>query len=607
MRDDDRFDALVRSISDDAMVDWDAGASRGGGSESAVRALRDVARIVAFNRELQRSPDHDALSSTPDASQSLERWGELTLLEPLGSGGSGEVWRAWDAKLRREVALKFLKTRISSGASSAATGAAGSASPGDARLFDEARALARIRHPGVVTVHGIAEHEGRTGMWMEQLRGATLAEAIERGGALPPSEVVRIGLDLSRALEAVDAAGLVHRDLKPSNVVLEESGRVVLTDFGLGRDRRLGDSEGPCISGTPVFMAPEILGGAPATVRSDLYALGVTLRWALTGRVPFAARTIEELKAEAKAGPATSLATERPEGPQALITAIEHAMSPEPQSRFSSASAMKSALEEVLAQIGGAGHARVRAPRRLPIAAVILVGVAAATWVVLRNGAPSRDSAARSDASSAVATSESSPGTAALSVVSSFDVEAALVDRSDGSYRRLAAGDQIAPGDQLSLEFRGSKPTWVYVLNQDERGEMFLLFPQPLFDLTNPLAPDSAVILPGPIDGRENGWTVTSRGGREHFLVVASLSPVAEIESELARLPAATPDREIRYASIPPAAVQRLRGVGGVSPLPDDAVRGSAGPFERFQALAGRETVSESIWVRRITLENPLR
>ncbi|HEV2104921.1 MAG TPA: DUF4384 domain-containing protein, partial [Candidatus Eisenbacteria bacterium] len=188
-----------------------------------------------------------------------------------------------------------------------------------------------------------------------------------------------------------------------------------------------------------------------------------------------------------------------------------------------------------------------------------------------------------------------------------YDVEATLVRRSGGAYQRLAPGDRVAPGDRLSLEFRATRRAWVYVLDQDERGESYLLFPQPLFDTANPIVPDSTVVLPGPIGGRENAWTVTSRGGREHFLLVASPAPVADLEAELRLLPAARPGRPIRYAAVEPAALERLRGVGGVAPLPAPAKPAPNGAFERFAALAGRERGVRGVWVRQVTLENPLR
>src|SRR5438552_4252178 len=197
---DERLDELADSVSDARPVDWnDAESSAvGSGEQASIQALRQVAQIAEFNRGLQRSP-HSGPGAAAAGAAPLH-WGELTLLEPAGSGASGEVWRAWDPTLRREVALKFLTVR--------APGSGAGDAP-EISLLEEARALARVRHPGVVAVHGIAEHDGRPGMWMEYLAGATLAAEMERRGALPPGEVARIGLALCRALEAVDAAGLV--------------------------------------------------------------------------------------------------------------------------------------------------------------------------------------------------------------------------------------------------------------------------------------------------------------------------------------------------------------------------------------------------------------
>src|SRR5207249_11678616 len=129
--------------------------------------------------------------------------------------------------------------------------------------------------------------------------------------------------------------------------------------FGLGRRRALADAESWRMSGTPVFMSPGLLWGEPATPRSDLYALGVTLRWALTGRPPFAAANLDELRTESRRGPAKPLAEERPDVPSELAAAIERAMAPDSGARFGSAAGMAEALERVLA----AGEPRAGAAR----------------------------------------------------------------------------------------------------------------------------------------------------------------------------------------------------------------------------------------------------
>jgi serine/threonine protein kinase len=380
---DDVLDDLVGSVSDGLAIDWERSDSAAA-DPASLRAVHDLERIAEYHRRLQRAPLADRARTEGAGMDPVagvrppEPWGHLALLELASAGASGEVWRAWDTWLQRDVALKFLS---SSAAPARGTG-------GDAALLEEARALARVRHAGVVAVYGIADHDGRAGMWMELLQGRTLAEEIERRGALPADEVARIGVDLCRALAAVETAGLVHRDIKPANIVLEASGRVVLTDFGLGRRRALAEMESWRSSGTPMFMAPELLGGAPATARSDLYALGVTLRWALTGKPPFSARTLDELKAQATAGPAEPLTAEGPAA-RALVGAIERAMAPEVDARFGSAAQMAAALERGWAVETGTSSRR---PGRLRIAGVaalaLLLGAALGAGRFVRSPAP---------------------------------------------------------------------------------------------------------------------------------------------------------------------------------------------------------------------------
>jgi serine/threonine-protein kinase len=334
---EDPIDHIVASVSDGRPVDlsdeeFDALETRLG---DRARALLDVARIAAFSRALQRE-DRKAVPRA-EAADTLGRWGPFTLLERLGSGTSGEVWRAWDGSLEREVAVKFLLPR-----------------PDDESrdsLLAEARALARVRHPGVATVFGIAEHGGRVGMWMELLRGPTLAEVIERKGPLSIRDVSLLARKLCEALDALDHAGILHRDIKPSNIILEAGGRAVLTDFGLGSRRRLLVATSPGDgSGTPLFMAPSLLEGGPATPRTDLYALGVTLRWALTGRPPFEARTLEELKVEARVGPPTPLSHERADAPSLLVRAIERSMDVSADALLYTAASMRRDLGAAAAQ-----------------------------------------------------------------------------------------------------------------------------------------------------------------------------------------------------------------------------------------------------------------
>jgi len=570
----DPFDELVERVSDGGAVDWDR--ARTDHAEPAererVEALSEVARIAEFSRRVQRDPTESG--SAP------QDWGPLMLLERIGAGASGVVWRAWDPQLRRELAVKMLRPE--------ATAASGTSS-----LIAVGRALAQVRHPNVVTVHGLEEHGGRLGLRMVLVRGVTLEHVISRRGALPVAEVESLARDLFAALAAVHAAGVLHRDVKPANLVRDPGGRWVLTDFGLGLKRALVTDGFARTSGTPMFMPPECLDGDPATERSDVYAAGATLWWALTGHPPFETRTLDELRALARRGPDAVVLERRADVPEPLRAAILSALAPTPATPPIGAARIAASL--TAAPAGGAAL-----PNRTPIAwlaAAVVIAVVAAVVIL----SPRHPFAPRKGSIPV------QPPVASATETAAYSIEATLLRHGPDGPRPLATGDRVRPGDRLSLDVHSSEPVWVYVLDGDERGETYLLFPQPLFDHGNPIAPDSLVRLPGRMGGQETAWTVTSRGGREHVLIVASPHPVPELESALASLPAPRPDRPVDYARVESGQLERLRGMGGVSPLPADTRTGPAPLFERIRALAGRESDVRGTWVRQVTLENPLR
>jgi serine/threonine protein kinase len=565
------IEELLEAVASGGPADWARAEARatGGREQARVRALRDLARLADFHRGLQHGAGEGAGFEGG-------RWGELLLLEQAGSGSAGEVYRAWDPALRRDVALKLSR-----------------AGEAPASMLDEARALARVRDPHVVVVHGAAEHDGRAGFWMEYLRGATLESEMARRGPLPAAEVARLGAQMARALAAAHAAGALHRDVKPANVILESDGRFVLVDFGLGQHAGVEPDRARPFSGTPLFMSPQRLAGGAASSADDLYALGVTLWLALAGRAPFQAGSLDALRAEAATGPAEALASACPDAPAPLVAAIEHLMTPRPADRFASAAQAQVAFEALETRTPVGIVAAPVAPRRANVAVpLMVVAVAAVVAFAIWSRRPHA----------------AAPAPPAIAAPVAYDVSATLVRSNARGETALASGDRVGPGDQLQLEFRATRPAWVYVLNSDDRGESYLLFPQPLFDRTNPVPADSTVRLPGMRAGRESGWVVTSRGGHEHFLIVAGPAPVPELEAELSRLPAPTPDHAIQYARIGAASMERLRGVGGVSDLPVRAPgSASADVFGRFRSLAGREHGVSGTWVRQVTLSNPER
>ncbi|MFJ6048302.1 serine/threonine-protein kinase [Streptomyces sp. NPDC092307] len=206
--------------------------------------------------------------------------GRYRLVEPIGRGGMGKVWRAHDELLHRTVAVKELTAGLYV--------AQADRDVMHARTQKEARAAARIQHPAVVTVHDVLEHDDRPWIVMEYIDGPSLADAAKAAGRIEPREAARIGLHVLGALRAAHAVGVLHRDVKPGNVLLAKDGRVLLTDFGIAAIE--GDSSitrtGEIV-GSIDYLAPERVTGGVPDPSSDLWSLGATLYTAVEARSPF--------------------------------------------------------------------------------------------------------------------------------------------------------------------------------------------------------------------------------------------------------------------------------------------------------------------------------
>ena len=206
--------------------------------------------------------------------------GRYELLDPVGHGAMGTVWRARDLRLDREVAVKEVRV------------------PGPMTYQDrnvlrerslrEARVAARLSHPGVVTVHDVIEADGTPWIIMELVPSRSLAQVLAEDGPLPPARAAMMGMTLLEALGSAHAAGVVHRDVKPGNILVTPEGRAVLTDFGIATlHGDPGLTQAGMVMGTPGFCAPERIRGEPASPASDLWSLGATLYAAVEGRGPF--------------------------------------------------------------------------------------------------------------------------------------------------------------------------------------------------------------------------------------------------------------------------------------------------------------------------------
>jgi hypothetical protein len=206
--------------------------------------------------------------------------GRYLLEHPIGRGGMGVVWLARDRLLDREVAIKevtFSDTLPEHERDSLR-----------ARVLREARAAARLNHPGVITLYDVLSEEGRTFIVMELIEAPTLAQIVARHGPLPPERVARIGLQVAFALDVAHHAGIVHRDVQPANVMVAEDGNVWLADFGIAQ--LLGDPKltaSGLVVGSPSYMAPEQASGGDSGPQTDVWGLGATMYYAVEGEAPF--------------------------------------------------------------------------------------------------------------------------------------------------------------------------------------------------------------------------------------------------------------------------------------------------------------------------------
>lgn len=349
--------AAAAAVSDSRPIDWSS-VEGSGGPGRVVQRLRQLERV---GRAFRDAPRRDR----PATSEALFTWGGLEVLERVGEGSFGEVFRAWDPVLERVVALKLRRRGPSS------------ESGGGRRFLAEAQRLARVRHPNVLVVHGADIHDGRVGLETDFIEGTTLEEELEARGPYGPAEATSVVLDLCRALAAVHAAGIVHGDVKASNVLRETGGRIVLMDFGaageLGPDgRRLG----LMAEGTPMTIAPEILEGERATPRSDLYSVGVLLYRLLSGHHPVGAESIYQLLDAHREKRSTPLRDHRPDLPADLVDIVERAIAVDPGRRFSSAGDMERALLRLPHQ--DRARSGRRSPRRARVLRVSLAAAAAA-------------------------------------------------------------------------------------------------------------------------------------------------------------------------------------------------------------------------------------
>ena len=263
------------------------------------------------------------------------RLGPYEILAPLGAGGMGEVYRATDTKLGRDIALKVLPAEMAHDPERLA------------RFRREAKALAQLDHPNIVTIHSVEESDGVHYLTMQLVEGQPLDRLIP-GSGLPIGQIVEIASALGDALAAAHEKGIVHRDLKPANVMVSNEGRVKVLDFGLAKDVRAanpGDAtltsasqtQVGVVMGTPAYMSPEQTSGRPLDHRTDIFSLGVVLHEMATGRRPFDGNSSAELVSAILRDTAPSVTDVRPDLPSDLARIIRRCLEKDPRHRVQTA------------------------------------------------------------------------------------------------------------------------------------------------------------------------------------------------------------------------------------------------------------------------------
>ena len=324
------------------------------------------------------------------------RLGPYEILGLIGAGGMGEVYRARDPRLGREVAIKVLPASFS-------------ADPDRLRRFEqEAKAAGVLNHPNITAVYDIGQHDGATYVVQELLEGETLRAALA-GGGLPPRTAIDYASQIAEGLAAAHAKGIVHRDLKPENVFVAVEGRVKILDFGLakltqpdggpGRDTGLPTAtpgtEPGIVMGTLGYMSPEQVRGRPTDARSDIFALGAVLYEMLSGRRAFQGDSAADtMSAILKEDPPDLSATNRSISP-GLERIVRHCLEKNPEQRFQSARDMVFHLQSITADTGSAALAALPGPapkRRWGVPALAGAGAAlalsAAATLILRPPSP---------------------------------------------------------------------------------------------------------------------------------------------------------------------------------------------------------------------------
>ena len=585
--DDPAVLSVASSIAEGIPVDWEHLAADADGTTTAV--LDELRVLERVSRMSQPVPD---------------TWGSFAILGEIGHGAYGTVYRALDATLNLEVALKVIRQR-------------GPLRPRDPdRALNEARLLAQLNHPNVVRVFK-AERQGQdVGVAMELLHGRTFDELVIHQGPFNAREAMLVGVDICCGLAAVHGARLVHGDVKAQNVMRAAGGRTVLMDFGAGYDVKTDDAAGRRFAGTPLYLAPEVFAGDARTPVSDIYSVGVLLFYLATGRFPVEGQLRHRGAAQARGRRARAgcCATCRADLPDAFIHVVERATAERPERALSDRRRARGGAEPAPSATSTRRHTpKPQAAAGAPTD-VRDRGRTRGAGAVVRprqpdDGPPAADRRGHHPRRSRGRQQCDVSGGRRGGAGDSLSHRSGVLSRAGSARRvRLAPGARVAPGDQLSLQVASSVPD-LRLRRQRRRPRRCRSCCSrcPASAGATRCRPARATRFPGMVNGTRVYWRVSSAGGREHFLIFASPQPLSPaFQRVFDALPRPSADAPVLAQPLSTDLVGVLRGVGGLAKAPAPA----AGPGLRAEfgsPLPSGEETARGVWVRQLTLDNPGR
>jgi serine/threonine-protein kinase len=569
--DEDRLLTVAESISHGTPVDWNEVEKQLDPAARAIvselKVLEDMARI------------HE---------ESPKTWGPFEIVGEIARGAFGTVYTARDSALGVTLALKVIRPRSPD-------------VPLDPeKALNEARLLAKITHPNVVRVYRADRIGDEVGVAMELVNGQTLEDLVQKQSAFSAREATHVGIDLCHALAAVHRSGALHGDIKAHNVMRGEDGRIVLMDFGAGKDLNIPPRHtGPDFVGTPLYMAPEVFAGRPRSKSTDIYSLGVLLYYLVSRQYPVEGSTRTEVeRGHQQPARRVPLRDVRPDLPDAFVRVVDQALAERPDDRFQSAGELEAALSATI----------VPRPRwrwkEIAAAAAVLLAVGLVAVFYRGQSQSSGTSRTSETASLTTAAAATTPAVTPTPSADTYRIKAVLKRDRDGAEVPLASGTRLGLAERLSMDLDLSAPAHVYVVNEDERGNSILLFPLRGREPANPLAAGHHR-LPGLLEGEKLSWQVTTAGGREHFFVIASPTRSATFEKMFAALSSPVLNQQISYPKLSSEALGALRSVGGLAVVPaqkHEQLRTTPG---FAMPLTDQEETAQGVWIRQATFDNP--